>query len=93
MKGWRCRLGFHTELLGMSQARVFLRCVDCGEESPGWDASLPPLKRSRPAKVFRMPQIKTPQTVPITSEAASRRSRSGGCGTHKEQALVKHNVF
>jgi len=31
-----CSLRGHDELLEFEERRIFLRCVSCGHESPGW---------------------------------------------------------
>lgn len=34
-----CGLHGHDTLLQFQEDRMFLRCVSCGHESPGWDVS------------------------------------------------------
>jgi hypothetical protein len=41
-----CGLHGHDSLLQMQQDRMFLKCVSCGHESPGWE-----LREARPAVV------------------------------------------
>ena len=39
-----CGMHGHDALVQFEQDRMFLKCVSCGHESPGWD-----LERTRPA--------------------------------------------
>ena len=49
-----CGLHGHDSLLQFQQDRLFLKCVSCGHESPGWDLNEPRptvvagVKESRP---------------------------------------------
>jgi hypothetical protein len=36
-----CGLHGHDALLQFEQDRMFLRCVSCGHETPGWEVSEP----------------------------------------------------
>ncbi len=49
-----CGLHGHDSLLQFGQDRLFLKCVSCGHESPGWELSeTPPVREGarRPAMV------------------------------------------
>jgi hypothetical protein len=52
-----CGLHGHDELLQFSKARMYLKCVSCGHESPGWtmDDMAAPVRRAegRPRAVVR----------------------------------------
>ena len=37
-----CGLHGHDSLLQFKQDRMFLKCVSCGHESPGWELNEPP---------------------------------------------------
>jgi hypothetical protein len=37
-----CGLHGHDALLQFEQGRMFLRCVSCGHETPGWEVIEPP---------------------------------------------------
>jgi hypothetical protein len=37
----RCSIFGHDDELKAEGCRIYLRCVSCGEESPGWSLSLP----------------------------------------------------
>ncbi len=37
MRSMMCGLGGHDNLLQFSRGRMYLKCVSCGHESPGWD--------------------------------------------------------
>ena len=43
-----CGLHGHDTLLSFEQERMFLRCVSCGHETPGWD-----LNETRPTMTIR----------------------------------------
>ena len=44
-----CSLHGHDSLLQFEQERMFLRCVSCGHESPGWELNeAPPIVMSVP---------------------------------------------
>jgi hypothetical protein len=55
-----CGLHGHDSLLQFEQERMFLRCVSCGHETPGWDLhEAPPtvaLPKSTPAAIAQ-PQL------------------------------------
>jgi hypothetical protein len=43
-----CGLHGHDALLQFEQDRIFLRCVSCGHETPGWDLNeAPPIDALR----------------------------------------------
>lgn len=43
-----CALQGHDEILEFDDTRMFLRCLSCGHETPGWDVRRRPLAPSRP---------------------------------------------
>ena len=46
-----CGITGHDALLKFERDRMFLRCVSCGHETPGWDLNeTPPTVRSRADK-------------------------------------------
>jgi len=48
MRQWLCSLHGHDMLLQFEHDRLFLRCVSCGHESPGWALTgAPPRMRVR----------------------------------------------
>lgn len=55
MSSLLCGLGGHDTLLQFSRGRMYLKCVSCGHESPGWDikdrpADAPPARALRPRR-------------------------------------------
>jgi hypothetical protein len=55
-----CGLHGHDSLLQFEQDRIFLRCVSCGHETPGWDLNeAPPIAsvETEPAKAIVRPQL------------------------------------
>jgi hypothetical protein len=44
-----CGLHGHDRLVHFEQSRMFLRCVSCGHETPGWE-----IRETRPAARARM---------------------------------------
>jgi hypothetical protein len=63
-----CGLHGHDTMLQFGQERMFLRCVSCGHESPGWelaDAPPPVDAGSRPpqAKALIQPQLVSARRV------------------------------
>jgi hypothetical protein len=55
-----CALHGHDNLLQFGHDRMFLKCVSCGHESPGWELNEP-----RPVKVpeARRPTLVRPHLV------------------------------
>ena len=53
-----CGLHGHDSLLQFQRDRMFLRCVSCGHETPGWEVSKPtPVRvRTRTTPILR-PQL------------------------------------
>jgi hypothetical protein len=44
-----CSLHGHDDLLQFQRDRLFLKCVSCGHESPGWELNeTPPIPMARP---------------------------------------------
>jgi hypothetical protein len=41
----RCLIGDHQLMLQLAKDRLFLKCSECGKETPGWDLA-PTLLRS-----------------------------------------------
>jgi hypothetical protein len=56
-----CGLHGHDNLLQFGQDRMFLKCVSCGHESPGWELNEP-----RPTDVDRIDRPRRPLSVPRT---------------------------
>lgn len=56
-----CGLHGHDTLLQFEQDRMFLKCVSCGHESPGWELNeSPPTLRMRtdePRRALARPQL------------------------------------
>jgi hypothetical protein len=53
-----CGLHGHDSLLQFQQDRMFLRCVSCGHETPGWDVSEPkPAAARTSAAPMLQPQL------------------------------------
>jgi hypothetical protein len=54
-----CGLHGHDTLLQFEHDRMFLRCVSCGHETPGWELNDdPPVKASEPrSKPVIQPQL------------------------------------
>ena len=45
VKHFYCGLHGHDNLMQFERARMFLKCVSCGHETPGWEiAETPPLE-------------------------------------------------
>lgn len=55
-----CSLRGHDEFLQYDKNRVFLRCVSCGYETPGWTVDQ---RRS----VVRFPGVRRSTSTPATS--------------------------
>jgi len=57
-----CGLHGHDNLLQFEQDRMYLRCVSCGHETPGWSLTeAPPIVTARPAT--RRQAVIRPQLV------------------------------
>jgi hypothetical protein len=54
-----CGLHGHDTLLQFEQDRMFLRCVSCGHETPGWCLDEPP-----PVAAVHMEQRRAPLMQP-----------------------------
>jgi hypothetical protein len=56
-----CGLHGHDALLQFGQDRMFLRCVSCGHETPGWELNEAPptgaVQAAAPAKPVLRPQL------------------------------------
>jgi Zn ribbon nucleic-acid-binding protein len=64
-----CGLHGHDTLLQFQEDRMFLRCVSCGHESPGWDVS----ELTRGAARRRMqPQVEPARALPAQLIGARR---------------------
>jgi hypothetical protein len=55
-----CSLRGHDEFLQFEKNRVFLRCVSCGSETPGWSVD-------RKSSVVRFPGVRRSGHTPTTS--------------------------
>jgi hypothetical protein len=42
VKHFYCGLHGHDNLMQFERARMFLKCVSCGHETPGWEITEPP---------------------------------------------------
>jgi len=60
-----CGLSGHESMLQFSQDRMFLKCVSCGHESPGWA-----LKKASPTPIGR---TGAPPRAMISSELVGAR--------------------
>lgn len=59
-----CGLHGHDALLQFEQERMFLRCVSCGHETPGWDLKETPPIPTQQAEPHA-PAIMQPQLVSV----------------------------
>jgi hypothetical protein len=59
LRKFYCALRGHEEYLRFDKSRVYLQCVSCGHESPGWTVE----HTSRPARRF--------QARPLTTRAGA----------------------
>jgi hypothetical protein len=57
-----CGIQGHDEMLEFDGTRMFLRCLNCGHESPGWDV------RRRPVSAHRRDES------PLGADAADRQA-------------------
>ena len=64
-----CGLHGHDTLLQFQEDRMFLRCVSCGHESPGWDVSEP----TRAAKSRAQPQVQAKPARALPAQLISAR--------------------
>jgi hypothetical protein len=61
-----CGLHGHDSLLQFEQDRMFLKCVSCGHESPGWEiAETAPPAVMAARKEVRRPALVRPQLVSV----------------------------
>jgi Zn ribbon nucleic-acid-binding protein len=64
-----CGLHGHDTLLQFQEDRIFLRCVSCGHETPGWDVS----ELTRGAARRRVqPQVESTRALPAQLISARR---------------------
>lgn len=59
-----CGVQGHDDMVHFDQGRMFLRCVSCGHESPGWDVP-GTLKLPRP----RLPKAQVVSDIPARRAA------------------------
>jgi hypothetical protein len=58
-----CGLHGHDSLLQFERDRMFLRCVSCGHETPGWEINdTPPVAAAKPVDVHTTPVLQ-PQLI------------------------------
>jgi len=58
VRQWSCGLHGHDTLPVFERHRMFLRCVSCGHESPGWEFSeAPPVPSTDPKQIVRSPVL------------------------------------
>ena len=55
-----CGLRGHDTLLQFEQERMFLRCVSCGHESPGWDMNDSPAPVTVRGEARTQPLVQPP---------------------------------
>jgi hypothetical protein len=60
-----CGMHGHDNLLQFEQERMFLKCVSCGHETPGWELNEAPPTTTMRTEVERRP-VAMPQ--PLISE-------------------------
>lgn len=60
-----CGLHGHDNLLQFEQERMFLKCVSCGHESPGWELSDTPPPRPVAREEARRLSFVPPQLVGV----------------------------
>jgi len=59
-----CGLHGHDSLLQFGRERMFLQCMSCGHESPGWELTETPTTRIEAKAAHRpMPRFVSPQLV------------------------------
>jgi hypothetical protein len=58
-----CGLHGHDTLLQFEQDRMFLRCVSCGHETPGWELKDEPTIAVKEASERRRQPVMRPQLV------------------------------
>lgn len=60
-----CAIHGHDEMLEFNHTRMFLRCVNCGHETPGWD-----VRQRQPAAPRRADGTHRDADAPDTRRAA-----------------------
>jgi hypothetical protein len=61
-----CGLHGHDSLLQFEQDRMYLKCVSCGHQSPGWElAETPPPTLMSVREEVRRPALARPQLVSV----------------------------
>jgi hypothetical protein len=59
-----CGLHGHDSLLQFEQDRIYLKCVSCGHETPGWEIAETPLPTMMSVRgEVRRPALVRPQLV------------------------------
>jgi hypothetical protein len=58
----------HDNLLQFERDRMFLKCVSCGHESPGWELTEP-----APVPVRAVPRTEAPRTAIAQPQLVSAR--------------------
>ena len=58
-----CGLHGHDSLLQFERDRMFLRCVSCGHETPGWEISDAPPVVAAPRADSRTQPVLQPQLI------------------------------
>jgi hypothetical protein len=59
-----CGLHGHDSLLQFEQDRMYLKCVSCGHESPGWEiAEMPAAEAVAVREDMRRPALVRPQLI------------------------------
>jgi hypothetical protein len=61
-----CGLHGHDSLLQFGQDRMYLKCVSCGHESPGWEVTdTPPVAAVSMREEVRRARVVRPQLVSV----------------------------
>jgi len=60
LRQFACGLHGHDALLHFEAARLSMRCMTCGYETPGWDLKAPHIKAATApkARVLRLPLVR-----------------------------------
>ena len=64
MRQMLCGLHGHDTLLQFEQERMFLRCVSCGHETPGWELNEAPRTAAERTEAVAKPLMQ-PQLISV----------------------------
>jgi len=78
---WVCALRGHDQMMSFGSGRLFLRCMSCGHESPGWTPGERRLivkwhTARRPLNVATFPEVGRAWILPHHAAVASGRKRA-----------------